>query len=77
MIARGFNAQFFLRASLALVVGLASGFFFHLARGYFPRIAVLIGLSIGILTYMAIQTLERLWRLWRPRDSDPATLDDD
>lgn len=70
MITRGFNKQFFLRAALAALVGIGSGFFFHLARGYFPRIAVLIGLSIGILTYMAIQTLERLWRLWRPSQAD-------
>jgi hypothetical protein len=52
--------------AVALVVGVASGLLLAYSRGYFPRIAVLAGLAITVLTYMALQTAERLWRLWRP-----------
>ncbi len=61
---RGFDQRFAWRTIIALLAGVGSGFFLVQTRNYFPRIAILGGLSITVLTYMAIQTAERLWRLW-------------
>lgn len=66
MNARGFDRHFTVRVLVALAVGAASGLLLYYGRGYFPRIAILTGLAIALLAYSAIQTAERLWRLWRP-----------
>ncbi len=64
---RGFDRLFALRVAIALLAGVASGVYLTHARNYFPRIAILGGLSITVLTYMAIQTGGRLWRIWSRR----------
>ena len=64
-----FNRQSLVRFAIALVIGAGSGLALYLWRGYFPRIALISGFSITVLAYMAIQTAERLWRLFRRKPS--------
>jgi hypothetical protein len=54
-----------IRLGLSLLAGLAIGLFLYLERGFFPQHAVLSGVSVGILTFMALRTAARLVHLWR------------
>ena len=54
-----------MRILLPLLVAVATAAFFLLARGWIPRLAIFTGLALGVLTYIAIQTVERLTRLYR------------
>ncbi len=67
---RGFDQRFLLRIVIALLVGVGSGFLLIHTRGYFLNIAILMGLALAILAYSAIQTTERLWRMWARRRRD-------
>lgn len=56
-----------IRILLPLAVAVATAAFFYFAREWIPRLSIFTGLALGVLTYIAIQTVERLGVLYRKR----------
>lgn len=56
-----------MRLLLPLLVAVATAAFFLFAREWIPRLAIFTGLALGVLTYIALQTAERLAYLYRKR----------